>query len=127
MLGLAVANGLIGAGGALSVARQGFVDIGTGYGIIVALIAALVIGEQIVKRLPFRWTTDTLSGRLFVPFLGAFIYYMLFLVVLRVSFAGVLPFSIAPTDLKLISAAFVVLAIAVNRNRLRNGDEILPL
>ncbi len=126
MLGLALANGLIGAGGALSVARQGFVDIGTGFGIIVALIAALVIGEQIVKRLPFRWT-DTLSGRLFVPFLGAFIYYTLFLIVLRVSFAGILPFSIAPTDLKLVSAAFVVLAIAVNRNRLRNGDEILPL
>jgi len=122
--GLFAANGLIAASGALVCAEQGFADLGMGVGVIVMLIAALVLGEQV---LPLRslWARQCAA-----PLIGAGLYYLLYLGIVRASVRGWLPVQVKPTDLKIIAAATVVLSIVVRRLRGRGegayGD-ILPL
>ncbi|MGA2721522.1 MAG: ABC transporter permease [Bryobacteraceae bacterium] len=122
--GLFVANGLVAASGALVCAEQGFADLGMGVGIIVTLIAALVLGEQV---LPFRalWVRQCAA-----PIMGASLYYLLYLGIVRASVRGWLPLQVKPTDLKIIAAVTVVLSIVVRRFRRRpegSYGDILPL
>ncbi len=115
VLGLFLANGLVAASGVLVCTQQGFVDIGTGVGIVVTLIAALVLGEQVV---PLR----TLPGQQFLaPLVGASAYYLLYLGVLRASVRGWLPLAVRATDLKVIAAITIVVSIVISR--LRRSEE----
>lgn len=124
-LGLALSNGLVAAAGAVVSARQGFVDISMGVGVIIALVAALVIGEGLVRVIR-GGARPTLGDRLLAAFAGATVYFLLYVLVLRGSISGILPFAINPTDLKFISALVVIVAVTL-RMRNTGREEAFPL
>jgi putative tryptophan/tyrosine transport system permease protein len=124
-VGLALANGLIAASAALVSAQQGFADVNLAVGIIITLVAALVLGEELL-RLVARERMTTAWARVAAPILGAFVYFLLYVTIVRASIRGWIPFSIEPTDLKLISAVLVVIALGLRHARARE-EEPLPL
>ena len=97
--------------------------------VIITLVAALVIGEEIV-RLARLDPAQSLLGRAASGVLGAFVYFLLYLLIVRASILGWLPVRIQPTDLKLMSALIVVLFVVL-RNRSRSSTpesaEVLPI
>ena len=123
--GLALANGLVALSAALVSARQGFADVNAGAGIIITLVAALVIGEGLARALRLDPTRD-LRGRVFAAFVGATAYFLLLLCVLRASILEWFPVQISPTDIKLVSALAVIVAVSV-RLRATKDEEVLPL
>jgi putative ABC transport system permease protein len=124
-IGLAVANGLIGLAAALISIQQGFVDINLGVGVVITLIAALVLGEEAFNLLGIG-RRDRHLKRVVGPFVGATIYFLLYLLILRGSIRGWIPVSVQPTDLKLLTAVLVVAVVALRRTR-TTREEILPL
>jgi putative tryptophan/tyrosine transport system permease protein len=106
--GLALANVLVAASGALISARQGFMDVNMGVGIVIILIASMVLGEEILLRVSPALMRRGTIGRLVAAVLGTCLYYLLYLTVLRASIRGWIPLDVRPTDLKLVSAVAVV-------------------
>lgn len=102
--GLALANGLIGLGGALIVQQQGFVDVGMGLGVLINGLASLVIGEALTGR-------KTLTRQLAAPVVGSILYFQL------VSLG--LSSGLKPGDLKLVTAVFVLVTLGLPAFRAR--------
>ncbi len=98
VVGLGVANGLVALTGALVAQEQGFADVGMGIGTIVAGLAGVIMGEVLFGIRSISWVLFSVVG-------GSIVY--------RLLIAGSLRLGIAPTDLKLLTAALVVLALAV--------------
>jgi putative ABC transport system permease protein len=102
LIGLGLSNGAIALSGALVAQDHGFADIGMGIGILVTGAAAVMIGEALFGDGPIeRWVVATVVGVL--------IYQLLVALALRVG--------LAPTDLKLITAALLLLALVLPRLR----------
>jgi len=110
ILGLALANGLVGLSGALLVQYQGFADVQMGIGMVVWGLASVIIGEALVG-------TRQLEYVLVGAVMGSVLFRLLVAVALR---AG-----LNPNDLKLITAVFVFVALvlpdAVARMRRRRA------
>lgn len=102
--GLALANGLIGLGGALIVQQQGFVDVGMGLGVLINGLASLVIGEALTGR-------KTVARQLAAPVVGSILYFQL------VSLG--LSSGLKPGDLKLVTAVFVLVTLGLPAFRAR--------
>ena len=98
VIGLGVANGLVALSGALVAQQQGFADVGMGIGTIVAGLAGVIIGEVVFGAKSITWLLFSVIG-------GSIIYRLLIAVSLRVG--------VNPTDLKLLTAALVVVALSV--------------
>ena len=102
LIGLGLSNGAIALSGALVAQDHGFADIGMGIGILVTGAAAVVIGEALFGDGSIeRWVVATIVGVL--------IYQLLVALALRVG--------LTPTDLKLITAALLLLALVLPRLR----------
>ena len=102
LLGLAISNGVIALSGALVAQDHGFADIGMGIGVLVTGAAAVLIGEALFgDRSVTRWVIAAL--------VGVVIYRLLVAVALRIG--------LAPTDLRLITAALLLLALSVPQLR----------
>jgi putative ABC transport system permease protein len=102
LIGLGLSNGAIALSGALVAQDHGFADIGMGIGILVTGAAAVMIGEALFGDGPIeRWVVATVVGVL--------IYQLLVALALRVG--------LAPVDLKLITAALLLLALVLPRLR----------
>lgn len=102
VLGMAISNALIALGGALFAQTTGSADLASGIGTIVIGLAAVIIGENLLgsKRIIFI----TLAA-----ILGALVYRLLIAFALGNEFLqGV---GVRPTDLNLITAILVVLAL----------------
>jgi len=100
VLGLAAANGLVAMAGALLAQYQGFADVQMGIGMIVLGIASVIIGEALVR--------DSGLGLTIVgAVMGAVLFRLLVAVALR--------WGLNPNDLKLVTAAFVFVALVVPR------------
>lgn len=103
--GLALANAMSGLSGALVALNQGFADVGMGQGVLVAGLASLIIGEQIVARLP--------GGRRIVPailasaILGSVLYQCVLLATYRLG--------VRASDVKLLTAGLVLATIVATR------------
>ena len=97
--GLALANGLVALSGALLAQYQGFADVQMGIGMVVLGLASVIIGEALVGT-P-RGIGLAISGAL----LGSVLFRLLVAIALR---AG-----LDPTDLKLITALFVLGALVL--------------
>ena len=97
LIGLAVSNGLVALAGGLMAQYQSFADAGMGVGMVVIGLASVIIGEAI-------FGTRSLLRRLIAVSLGAILYRM----VIAYAFGIGLP----PSDLKLISAVIVVIALS---------------
>lgn len=124
-VGLVGANSLIALSGALVSAQQGFADVNMGLGVIITLVAAVVIGEELLRRLSKRLSLS-LAHRAVVPFAGATAYFALYLLILRASIRGWIWVRVEPTDLKMLSALLIVSIVALRRVDSRR-EEILPL
>ncbi len=96
IVGLAMSNGFIALSGALVAQYQGFADVQMGIGIIVLGLASVIIGEALVGS---RSLGLLITGAI----MGSVLFRLLVAVALR--------WGLNPNDLKLITAAFVFLAL----------------
>ena len=107
-LGLALSNGLVALSGALIAQYQGFADVAMGLGTMVAGMAAVILGETLRARGKSLVTTIVMVA------LGALVFRLLVSLALRVG--------LNPIDLKLMTAVFVLGALALPRlRRARRG------
>jgi len=97
LLGLAISNGLVALAGALIAQYQSFADISMGVGMVVIGLASVIIGEVVFGTRP-------LLRRLAAVVLGSMLY--------RLVIALALETGMPPTDLKLISALIVAVALS---------------
>ena len=102
LIGLGLANALAGLSGALVAQFQGFADVQMGLGIIVAGLAAVIIGETLLRP-------RTVAMTIAAVVLGSILY--------RVVIAAALFIGLGPTDMRLVTSVIVVLALAVPRLR----------
>jgi putative ABC transport system permease protein len=96
VLGLGISNAFVALSGALVAQHQGFADIGMGIGMIVAGLAAIIIGETLLRAKSVGMMT-------FAAILGSFIYRLIITIGLWLG--------LAPTDLKMATGAMVILAL----------------
>lgn len=102
VIGLALANGLVGTAGALWVQYQGFADAQMGMGMIVVGLASVIIGEAI---------TGGGRGGLGLALCGTIIGSILFRQLIALAIRG----GLDPNDLKLATATFVLIALVFPR------------
>ncbi|NLM97370.1 MAG: ABC transporter permease [Halanaerobiaceae bacterium] len=98
LLGLSLSNGLVALCGAMIAHEQLFADIGMGIGMVVIGLASVIIGEVL-------FGTNTLLRRMIAVILGAIVYRLIITIVLE--------FGMPATDLKLISAIIVAVALSM--------------
>jgi len=98
-LALALANGLVAFSGALIAQYQGFADVTMGVGTLVAGMAAVILGETLKPR------RARLGGTIIMVAIGAILFRALIALALRIG--------LNPIDLKLATAAFVLLTLAL--------------
>lgn len=98
ILGVSLSNGLVALAGALIAQNQGFSDVGMGIGMIVMGLASVIVGEGLFR--PRNITTILLAvvG-------GSFAYRLFLSIALRLG--------LPPTNLKLITALLVIVALAI--------------
>lgn len=99
IIGLMLSNALVALSGAFVSQSQGFADVGMGQGAIVIGLASIIIGEVIFgNRFNFAYKLASIIG-------GSIIY--------RIIIAVVLQLGMESTDLKLLTAVLVVIALAI--------------
>jgi putative ABC transport system permease protein len=108
--GVALANALSALAGSMVVQLQGYADVGMGFGILINGLAGLVIGEAIVGR-------NTVPRQLLAPVVGAVVYY-------QVTSLG-LAMGLHPSDLKLATAVFVLLTLALPGFQRGSGRDVV--
>lgn len=106
LVGMALSNALVALAGALLAQYQSFTDIGMGIGMVVIGLASVIIGEVV-------FGTRSLMRRLVAVTLGAMLYRMIIAVALEMGMPA--------TDLKLVSATLVALALAMPVIRKKAG------
>ena len=99
LLALMLSNGLVAMSGAFVAQMQKYADIGMGQGAIVIALAAIIIGEVLMKR------CVNFGLKLASAAVGAVIYF-----IIR---AFVLYLGLNANDMKLISAIIVALALSI--------------
>ena len=100
LVGLVLANGLVGLSGGLYTQYLGSVTVNMGRGAIVIGLAAVIIGEVLFSKI-FRNFALRLTGVV----IGAIAYYVVIALVIQLG--------LNTDDLKLFSAAFVAVALYV--------------
>ena len=100
LVGLVLANGLVGLSGALYTQYLGSVTVNMGRGAIVIGLAAVIIGEVLFSKI-FR----NFALRLVGVVIGAIVYYVVIALVIQLG--------LNTDDLKLFSAAFVAIALFI--------------
>lgn len=97
ILGLSLSNGLVALSGGLVAQYQGFADVGMGIGTIVAGLASVIIGEVLLRP-------RKIAAQVLAAIVGSVVYRLVIFFALRMGFA--------PTDLKLVTAVLVIIALA---------------
>lgn len=97
LMGLALSNGLVGLAGGMLAQYQSFADITMGVGMVVIGLASVIIGETV-------FGAKSLLRRLIAVSLGAILY--------RIILSGALYLGLNQTDIKLVSAVIVVIALS---------------
>ena len=99
LIGLMLSNGLVWLSGALMAQYQGFSEISMGTGIIVVAIASIIVGDTVLRNSKIlKMTTRAIMGALIYKFIGAL----------------AIDLGLAPTDLKAINAAIVIIFLSYN-------------
>ncbi|MCB0131595.1 MAG: ABC transporter permease [Caldilineaceae bacterium] len=108
VLGLALSNGLVGLAGALIAQYQGFADVNMGLGLIIAGLAAVILGETFFRPTHFGAASTA-------AILGMIIYRIAIAAALVISLP--LPngetFNIDAQDVKLVTALLVLGSLAL--------------
>jgi putative ABC transport system permease protein len=106
ILGLALSNGLVGLSGALIAQYQGFADVNMGIGLIIAGLAAVILGETLFRPAHFATASTAVI-------LGMILYRVAIAAALTISIP--LPsggsFTIDAQDVKLATAVLVFVAL----------------
>jgi putative ABC transport system permease protein len=100
LVGLALSNGLVGLSGGMLAQYQSFSDTSMGVGMVVIGLASVIIGEAV-------FGTRSLLRRLIAVSLGAILY--------RTVIALALTLGMPSTDMKLVSAVIVTIALSTGR------------
>lgn len=106
LVGLGLANLFAALGGAMLAQNQGFADVNMGFGVLVNGLAALLLGEAVVGN-------RSMLRQVVAPIVGSIIYFQLISVVLAIGFQ--------PSDLKLVTALFVLGTLLSMAARKRGG------
>jgi len=111
ILGLALSNGLVGLAGALVAQYQGFADVNMGLGLIIAGLAAVILGETLFR--PTEIATATTA-----VILGMVLYRIAIAAALTISIP--LPsgrLALDAQDVKLATALLVLVALWLSHSR----------
>ena len=111
MLGVSISNGFVALSCSLIAQNQGFSDVGMGIGMIVMGLASVIIGEGLFRP---RGVTAILLA----VFGGTFVYRLFISIALRLG--------LPPTNLKLITAVLVIVALAIPYVRKKIRGEWIP-
>lgn len=98
IFGVALSNGFIALAGSMLAQFQGFADVQMGIGMMVWGLASVIIGEALI-------TENSLGNVIAGAIIGAVLFRLLVAIALR--------WGLNPNDLKLITAAFVFLALII--------------
>ncbi|MFC1900045.1 ABC transporter permease [Chloroflexota bacterium] len=98
ILGVSISNGLVALSGALIAQNQGVADVGMGIGMIVMGLASVIIGEGVFRPKGITSVLLAVVG-------GTFLYRLFLGIVLRLG--------LPPANLKLVTAALVIIALAI--------------
>jgi putative ABC transport system permease protein len=101
ILGVGLSNALVALSGALVAQNQGAADVGMGVGTIVAGLASVIVGETV-------FGCRTVTRALIAALLGSVVYRLAIALALGLKFGE---FSFTPSDLNLITAVLVVVAL----------------
>jgi putative ABC transport system permease protein len=104
ILGLGAASAFSAFSGAAVAQIQGYADVAMGFGILINGLAALIIGEAVIGR-------GTVLRQTAAPFVGSMIYYQ--------SISLGLAAGVDPSDLKMVTALFVLATLALPAARRR--------
>lgn len=105
VVGVGLSNSLVALAGALVAQNQGAADVSMGVGTIVAGLASIVVGETL-------FGSRKIQFRILSVVLGSILYRLAIATALGVEIGG---FSFTPSDLNLITAFLVVLALVLPR------------
>ncbi len=97
LLGLVISNAIVSLSGALAAQYMGFADVGMGIGTVVAGLASVIIGEMLVGDKGIGWAVVSVAA-------GSVIYRLCISMALRYGFAA--------SDLKLMTAILVIVALS---------------
>lgn len=111
IIGVSLSNGLVALAGGLIAQKQGFADVGMGIGMIVMGLASVIIGERLFR--PRGITTI-----LFAVVGGSFVYRLFLSIALRLG--------LPPSNLKLITALLVIIALAIPYIQKKIRGEWIP-
>lgn len=98
VIGLGLANALTAFAGATVAQIQGYADVAMGFGLLINGLAALIIGEAITGR-------HSVLAQVAAPFVGSVLYYQAISLGLAIG--------VNPSDLKLVTALFVLATLAL--------------
>ena len=102
ILGLAIANALVALSGCVMCQYQRYFDISMGTGTLVLAVASVIVGTQLLKGFRFLRTTTAVV-------LGSILY--------KGCVALALNFGLSPFDLKLVTAALLLVIIIMGSDR----------
>ncbi len=102
ILGLAIANALVALSGCIMCQYQRYFDISMGTGTLVLAVASVIVGTQLLKGFRFLRTTTAVV-------LGSILY--------KGCVALALNFGLSPFDLKLVTAALLLVIIVLGADR----------
>ncbi len=110
LIGVGLSNGLVALSGAFAAQYQGFADVNLGQGIVVSGLAAVMLGEFIIKsnRIGFLTLRVILGAILFkaIMYLGRYYGYYV---------------NMTPNDLKLITGVLIIASLAITNYRSIRG------
>lgn len=101
IVGVGLSNALVALSGALVAQNQGAADVGMGIGTIVAGLASVIIGETV-------FGAKSIARAFIAAVLGSVLYRLAIAVALS---AHIGSFSFSPSDLNLITAVLVIVAL----------------
>ena len=111
ILGVSLSNGLVALAGGLIAQKQGFADVGMGIGMIVMGLASVIIGERLFRP-------RGITAILFAVIGGSFVYRLFLSIALRLG--------LPPSNLKLVTALLVIIALAIPYIQKKIRGEWIP-
>ncbi len=113
IFGVGLSNALVAVSGGLVAQNQGAADVNMGVGTIVAGLASVIVGETLLGVGPGR-----VKRAIVAAILGSVVYRLAIALALGLNIGG---FAFSPSDLNLITAVLVVLALTAPQIRSRLG------
>jgi putative ABC transport system permease protein len=107
ILGLVVSNSLIALSGCLFAQYVGYSDIGIGQGMLVSMLTAMIIGENIVRP-------TTLNRQIISSFFGAVVFQFLYSLALEIG--------VNPIDLKIMIGLLLISFLVFAKYSYKGGQ-----